>query len=238
MNVTRRVTAYIADAYKGNRDIVINVHDDDDGSLVWVCQGVVGTIPVGRPSGDYDIIFSVATSLSLDVLSINVDSSLATESVLCAIDMIGMSVDEVASKSSVSKLVVRDLFSGVSTKLSLIDAMRIDRGLAFIYRENNLLSTGEVISLISAHEAKSAILSMMFRAMSTEDISEVSGVSAKMIDSIVNDRRAVLTANVHAKLISADKRTQGTHFTPASSWSRAEAYRKARQLISSTGKFL
>ena len=52
MNVTRRVTAYIADAYKGNRYIVIDVHDDDDGSLVWVCQGVIGTIPVGRPSGD------------------------------------------------------------------------------------------------------------------------------------------------------------------------------------------
>lgn len=238
MNVTRRVTAYIADAYNGNSDIVIDVHDDDNGPLVWVCRGVVGTIDVGRPSGDYDIIFAVATSLSLDVLSINVDSSLATESVLCAIDMIGMSVDEVASKSSVSKLVVQDLFSGVSTNLSLVDAMRIDRGLAFIYRENNLLSTGEVISLISAHEAKGAILSMMFRAMSVEDISEVSGVSAKMIDSIVDDRRAVLPANVHAKLISADERTQGTHFSPASSHSRAKAYRKARQLISSTGKFL
>lgn len=233
MNITRRITAYTVDAYKGNSDIVIDVHDDDDGSLVWVCQGVVGTIHAGRPSGDYDIIFAVATSMSLDVLSIDVDSSIATESVLRAANLFGMSVEDAALKSSVSESVVRGLFSGVATKLSLVDAVRISRGLAFIYRKNNLSSDGEVISLIPAQESKSAILSMMFRAMSIEDISEMSGVSEKMINSIVNGRRCLIPTNDSARLAATEERSRGTHFNPASSQSRAEAYRKARQLISS-----
>lgn len=232
MNSTRRITAYIINADTGNKDLVIDVRDSD-GSLMWVCQGSAGIIPAGRSSGDYDIVLTVAISLSLDILSIDVDSSIATESVLRAANLFGMSVEDAAQKSSVSESVVRSLFSGVATKLSLVDAVRISRGLAFIYRKNNLPSDGEVISLIPAQESKSAILSMMFRAMSIEDISEMSGVSEKMISSIVNGRRCLIPANDSARLAATEERSRGTNFNPASSQSRAEAYRKARQLISS-----
>lgn len=236
MSTTRRITAYIIDATEGNKDLVIDVHGND-GFLMWWCQGSVGYIPSGRPSGD-DIVLAVATSLSLDVLSVYVDSSNAKESVSRAVNLFGMSIDEVASKSSVSESVVRDLFSGVATKLPLVDAVRINRGLAFTYRKSNFDSSSEVVSLIPSCESQKAVLSMMCRAMSVEDISEMSGVSGKMIDSIVNGRRAVIPASTHAKLIATEERTRGTRFHPASSWSRSEAYRKARQLIGSAAPSL
>lgn len=237
MSTTRRITAYVIDATEGNKDLVIDVHDND-GSLMWVCQGSFGSIPSGRPSGDDDVVLAVATALSLDVLSVYVDSSRAKESVSRAENLFGMSIDEVASKSSVSASVVRGLFSGVATKLPLVDAVRINRGLAFTYRKSNFDSTSEVVSLIPSCESKKAVLSMMCRAMSVEDISEMSGVSEKMIDSIVNDRRAVIPASAHAKLIATEERARGTRFHPASSWSRSEAYRKARQLIGSAAPSL
>lgn len=237
MSATRRITAYIIDATEGNRDLIVDVHDND-GSLMWVCQGSVGSIPSGRPSGDDDVALAVATALSLDVLSVYVDSSNAGESVSRAVNLFGMSLDEVASKSSVTESIVRSLLSGVATKLPLVDAVRINRGLAFIHRESNDASTGEVVSLIPSHESKKALLSMMYRAMSIEDISEMSGVSEKMIDSIVNGRRAVIPASAHVKLISTEERTRSARFHPASSWSRSEAYRKARQLIGSAAPSL
>lgn len=237
MSTTRKITAYIIDATEGNKDLVIDVHDND-GSLMWVCQGSVGSIPSGRPSGDDDVVLAVATALSLDVLSIYVDSSRAAESVSRAVRLFGMSLDEVASKSSASESVIRGLLSGVATKLPLVDAVRINRGLTFIYRKSNSVSTGEVVSLIPSHESKRAIISMMYRAMSTEDISEMSGVSEKMIGGIVNGRRAVVPASTHAKLIATEERTRGRRFHPASSWSRSEAYRKARQLIGSAATSL
>lgn len=237
MSTTRRITAYIIDATEGNKDLVIDVHDND-GSLMWGCQGSFGSIPSGRPSGDDDVVLAVATALSLDVLSVYVDSSRAKESVSRAVNLFGMSLDEVASESSVSESVVRGLFSGVATKLPLVDAVRINRGLAFVYRKSNSVSTGGVVSLIPSCESQKAVLSMMYRAMSTEDISEMSGVSGKMIDSIVNGRRAVVPASTHAKLIATEERTRGTRFHPASSWSRSEAYRKARQLIGSAASSL
>ena len=239
MNATRRIVASVSDARHGNSDLIVDVQDidNDNASCMWVCRGVVGTIPNGHPSSDYDIVFAVTSSLGLDILSVNVDASMAVESVLCAVDLVGMSIDEVASKSSVSRSVVSDLFSGVSTLLSLVDAMRIERGLAFIYRENNLISTGEIVSLVPSHEAKVSILNMMLRSMSVEDISDMSGVSANMINGIIDDRRGMVPSNIRAKLSSTEERTRRVHFSPASSLSRASAYRKA-QLISSTGKFL
>ncbi len=237
MSTTRRITAYIIDVNEGNKDLVIDVHDND-GSLMWGCQGSFGSIPSGRPSGDDDVVLAVATALSLDVLSVYVDSSRAKESVSRAVNLFGMSVDEVASKSSVSESAIRGLLSGVATKLPLVDAVRINRGLAFVHRKSNFDSSSEVVSLIPSRDSKKVILSMMYRAMSVEDISEMSGVSGKMIDSIVNGRRAVIPASTHAKLIATEERTRGTRFHPASSWSRSEAYRKARQLIGSAAPSL
>lgn len=228
MNETRRITATVVEHDNQRRDLVISVADNPDGSLTWFSDGRVGSVHSGEQTGDYDLASEVVQSMGLDIMSVLVSASLASESVSCAIDMMNMSVEEIAERASVNRVIVSRLAAKFVVSIPLVDALRIDRGLAFIYREENLIHTGEIVSLVDAGGARSAIVSMMSRSMSAADISGVAGVSAKMVENIMSGERTLIPAYTSARLLSADERTRGRRLSPASSLDRASAYRSAQ----------